>query len=127
MKDLHLRSIRMYRNAKDERRTLKILGLKSNSSTVGFYDIPLKSGITAQVIADDGYSSSEWEHVSASTKTRCLTWEEMCEIKDIFFNEDEAVIQIHPPQSEYVNNHEYCLHLWRPKTKEIPLPPKDLV
>ena len=127
MKDLHLKSIRMYRNSKAERRTMKILGLKTNPTTVGFYDIPLRSGITAQVIADNGQSSAEWEHVSASTKTRCLTWEEMCEIKDIFFNEDEAVIQIHPPKIDYVNTHEYCLHLWRPKTKEIPLPPKNLV
>ena len=51
----------------------------------------------------------------------------MCLIKDIFFKEDEAVVQIHPPKAEYVNNVENCLHLWRCTYKEMVLPPSVLV
>lgn len=60
--------------------------------------------------------SEEWEHVSVSPKNkkRCPTWEEMCAIKDMFFHDEEEVIQIHPRKSEYVNLHPYCLHMWRP-------------
>ena len=34
--------------------------------------------------------------------------------KALFWDEDDCVIQYHPPRSEYVNNHQNCLHLWRP-------------
>ena len=53
----------------------------------------------------------------------CPTWDEMCAIKDMFFGEDERVMQFHPPKSEYINNHPYCLHLWKPVDTEIPHPP----
>lgn len=68
-----------------------------------------------------------WEHVSVSYKDRTPTWDEMCIVKDIFWNEDETVIQIHPPKKEYVNLHPHCLHLWRKKDSEPVLPPKELV
>ena len=68
-----------------------------------------------------------WEHVSVSLPHRCLTWEEMCQVKDMFFMDDECVVQYHPPKSEYVNRHPYCLHLWRPLQQEMPMPPKGFV
>lgn len=68
-----------------------------------------------------------WDHVSVSLERRCPTWEEMCWIKSQFFEDEECVIQYHPPKSEYVNNHPHCLHMWRPHDAEIPLPPKHFV
>src|SRR6516225_4312936 len=76
--------------------------------------------------ADDTVSEG-WEHVSVSTRRRCPNWIEMCFVKDLFWSEGECVIQFHPPRSEYVNNHRYCLHLWRPRDGNFPLPPKILV
>ena len=62
-----------------------------------------------------GEDEGGWEHVSIELMARRLpSWDEMCEIKDIFWNEDEEVIQIHPKKTEYVNIVE-ALHLWRPK------------
>ena len=78
-----------------------------------------------QVSASDG---AGWEHVSVSTPTRTPLWLEMAHVKDVFWDAEDAVIQYHPPHSEYVNNHPYCLHLWRPNDgREIPLPPSILV
>lgn len=94
---------------------------------LGAFEIPLNSEEIALVIADNGVSSPEWEHVSVSLPTRCLTWEEMCKIKDLFFDEDETVIQIHPAKKDYVNIYDFCLHLWKPKTEILPLPPSYLV
>jgi hypothetical protein len=37
------------------------------------------------------------------------------------------VVQFHPPKSQYVNCHPYCLHLWRNKNQEVILPPSILV
>ena len=68
-----------------------------------------------------------WEHVSVSFKNRVPTWDEMCQIKDIFWGEDETVVQYHPAKQDYVNRHPYCLHLWKPIDQELPKPPKILV
>lgn len=68
-----------------------------------------------------------WEHVSVSLPNRCPTWDEMNFIKDLFWDEEDCVMQLHPPNSEYVNNHQYCLHLWRPINQDIPMPDRRMV
>lgn len=68
-----------------------------------------------------------WEHVSVSTPRRSPNWEEMCLAKDMFWDEEECVMQLHPPHSQYVNNSRYCLHLWRPTRQVIPMPPAGFV
>jgi hypothetical protein len=84
---------------------------------ISFYEI--------NCIVSDGEG---WQHVSVTISStqrkvdRCPTWEEMCFVKSLFWDNDETVIQLHPPESEYVNNHKYCLHLWKPDNVEIPLP-----
>lgn len=57
-----------------------------------------------------------WEHVSASIRGKhfCPSWEEMCFVKDLFWGEEETIIQFHPPKTEYVNTHGFTLHLWKP-------------
>lgn len=78
------------------------------------------------VIASDG---ANWDHVSVSVigKDRCPTWEEMCFVKNLFWDEDDCIVQFHPPKSEYINNHKYCLHLWRNQLDHHKTPPKILV
>ena len=61
-----------------------------------------------------GRDEGGMEHVSVQLQRKLPTWEEMCEIKDIFWSEEEMVVQIHPRKSEYVNITD-ALHLWRPK------------
>lgn len=78
------------------------------------------------IIVSDGEG---WEHVSVKrTKNdRTPSWEEMCFVKELFWEGEEAVIQIHPPRSQYVNNNVNVLHLWRPVGEPIPLPPAWMV
>lgn len=71
--------------------------------------------------------SEEWEHVSVSLPNRCPMWEEMCRVKNLFWSPETCVVQYHPPESEYVNNAKYCLHLWRWLPGEFPRPPSILV
>lgn len=68
-----------------------------------------------------------WDHVSVSHPYRIPLREEMCQIKALFFEPEEAVMQLHPPESTYVNNHPRCLHLWRPIGATVPLPPPEMV
>lgn len=83
-----------------------------------------RHGVYFNVVASWG---GGWDHVSMSLPNRCPTWEEMCWVKDQFFEAEESVMQLHPPRSEYVNNHPFCLHLWRPQETLIPLPPAIFV
>ena len=68
-----------------------------------------------------------WDHVSVSYPKRCPTWEEMCKIKEVFFLPDECCVEFHPAAEDYVNVHQYCLHIWRPQNVAIPKPPKIYV
>lgn len=72
-------------------------------------------------------NTNGWEHISIDGKRNTPTWEKMCEIKDLFFDPEEVVVQYHPKKSEYVNLATKCLHLWRPIESEIPCPPPVLV
>lgn len=73
---------------------------------------------------DPNDSSSEWEHVSVSLAHRCPTWEEMCEVKEMFWKPLETVIQFHPKATSYVNCHPYCLHMWKKVGVDHELPPE---
>lgn len=85
------------------------------------------SGCELQVISCDG-AQTGWEHVSVSTgRRRCPNWPEMCFVKDLFWDEEECVIQYHPPLSQYVKNDRWCLHLWKPTQAVMPAPPSGLV
>lgn len=90
----------------------------------GAFVLPLRHSQTAFAIVSDGMG---WEHVSVSRRDRCLTWEEMCQVKAMFWDDDDCVLQFHPPKSEYVNNHPYCLHLWRPIGVAVPMPDSIMV
>ena len=91
----------------------------------GFFRIS-RGGVIFNIQCSDGMG---WEHVSVSihNKNRCPTWDEMCMIKDIFWSKDDVVVQYHPAKSQYVNIHQYCLHLWKPIGVDMPTPFKIMV
>ena len=68
-----------------------------------------------------------FEHLSVSTPIKTPTWEQMCFMKEIFWKDDEVCMQLHPKKEDYVNNMEYCLHIWKPIEKEIPTPPSIML
>lgn len=70
---------------------------------------------TCSVVWSD--NEAGWEHVSVAPrhKYNIPSWDDMCVLKDVFFDDEEEVYQIHPPKSKYVNISENCLHLWKPK------------
>lgn len=105
------------------------LGSSDAIGNAGAFWIPPKPGkaslpMPLKVIASDGEG---WEHVSVSLPDRCPTWAEMCRVKELFWDDGDCVVQFHPPRSEYVNNHPYCLHLWRKVDGEFETPPGYMV
>lgn len=116
-------------NVRAERYRIRegIIGSDSSYGNNGAFSIPFSlpvGKITLDVVVSD---EEGWDHVSVSLPTRCPTWDEMCAIKKLFFKEEETVIQYHPPKSSYINQHPFCLHLWRPQEATIPLPPPWMV
>ena len=106
---------------------LKLFGIDGDSFN-GCFKVYVDGRSFFAVVSNGG----GWYHVSVSPcnrkRTLCPTWEEMCEIKRIFFEPDECVVEYHPPESEYVDMHPYCLHLWRPNDgRTIPMPPSIFV
>jgi hypothetical protein len=78
-------------------------------------------------IASDG---GGWQHVSVSywqKPRRVPSWELMCRIKDLFWDKTDTVVQYHPAESDYVNMHPGCLHLWRPTEAILPVPPPMMI
>lgn len=73
----------------------------------------------------------QWEHCSVhaanNSRLRTPTWKEMVFVKDLCWDAEDVVMQLHPAKSEYVNCHPHTLHLWRPKLQTIPTPPAILV
>lgn len=94
----------------------------------GAFKIPLEGGATAWAIASDG---ELWEHVSVhiveDEKDETPVWDEMCLMKNLFWDAEDCVVQFHPPEIEYVNNHSNVLHLWRPVDLAFPRPPAKMV
>jgi len=60
-------------------------------------------------------TATTWEHVSVSPRKKGIipNWYELKQIKEIFWPDDEEVIQFFPRTSEHVNVMSNCLHLWR--------------
>lgn len=73
------------------------------------------------VIVSNG---DDWDHVSASCKTRTPREVEMKRLRHMCFRPDEWVVEFHPPRIRGVLMHPNSLHLWRPQKADLPIPPE---
>ena len=94
----------------------------------GRFLVPFSRRVLLVMIASDGMA---WDHVSVHAeemgRDRTPSWDEMCAIKDLFWDAEDVVMQLHPAKSEYINVHPHVLHLWRPQDAWIPVPPRIMV
>ncbi len=122
-----------------------VSGYTGQGDTVGCFKIPHydykqrdRHSLHFVVIASDGRESG-WDHVSVhlrgyedqiSTRRpfmRTPSWDDMCWIKDQFFDHQETVIEFHPKRSEHINIHKHVLHLWKKLDHDHELPPSICV
>lgn len=92
----------------------------------GQFVIPSPWNTTLVIQVSDGMG---WEHVSVSVRgeQRTPAWEEMHFVKQLFWEDEETVVEFHPRKSQYVNCHPGVLHLWRKANADYLLPPSILV
>lgn len=64
-----------------------------------------------------GCDEEGMEHASISCMdmSHIPGWEELCELKDIVWKDEEECYQVFPKKSQYVNIMENCMHIWRNK------------
>ena len=109
-----------------------LLGSDASYGNNGFFVIPHPKvrNYYIQCMISDGEG---FEHVSVTLSSpkrivdRCPTWAEMCFVKELFWKDDETVIQYHPPKSQNVSTHPYCLHLWKPIGVDLPMPNPEMI
>lgn len=117
-----------------------VTGYLAKGDTVGCFQIPhhkeadrKKHLAHYNVIASDAQHVG-WEHVSVHVRyvrdgqrmMRTPSWDEMCAIKDMFWEPTECVVQFHPPASSHINTHPHVLHLWR-HVEPFAMPPQICV
>jgi hypothetical protein len=111
------------RLAEEHRITYGPLASSDGFGNNGAFELPFQ-GVHLLVVVSD---QDGWDHVSVSLEHRCPTWDEMDFVRRLFFRGDEWVMQLHAPPAENINNHPYCLHMWRSQSESIPTPPRYMV
>lgn len=115
-----------------------LLGTTDKDGNNGAFIIKRANGRELYIIASDasmwtevGFTGPRWEHVSVHVydgkRTLTPRWDEMCLVKDVFWDEEDVVVQFHPKKSEYVNQHPNTLHMYRLIDGEFPTPPMETV
>lgn len=54
-----------------------------------------------------------WLHLSVARPDRMPSWEDLVFAKELVLGRETTALQVIPPRSKHVNQHPYCLHLWR--------------
>lgn len=115
-----------YRN-----RTHPLFGSDASIGNSGLFEIPLEEGLAVCIVSEGVEPPYDWEHISVHMivdgQDETPTWDEMCQIKALFWSDEDCVVQFHPPKSQYVNRHQHTLHLWRQVGKNFPTPPMIMV
>ena len=68
---------------------------------------------------------NDWKYVAIICNQRWATWEEVCEIKQEYFEPEETALQFHTGNANLDENSKHILILW--DAKNIPLPDKHIV
>jgi hypothetical protein len=66
--------------------------------------------IASVAVEQDG---RRWLHVSCSRRARLPSWDDLADVKAVFVGRDQYAYQVFAPASKHVNQHAFCLHLWR--------------
>lgn len=98
-------------------RVLKQFAVESGANVLGMqaHIIPFRGRKLEVISSVDEDNGVMWEHVSVVVRgvNKCPDWATMCFVRQLFWDDEDEVIQIHPKRSRYVNAHNTCLHLWR--------------
>lgn len=70
-----------------------------------------------------------WQHLSVRrlNSFKVPTYQQLDRLKREFWTDGCCVMQLHVPVDQHINQHEGCLHLWRPIGGGVPRPAEIMV
>lgn len=77
-----------------------------------------RSGLRV-IISVDRIGEIPTLHLSVSRRSRTPNWSDLRAVKNLFIGPEQEAHQIMPPESQYVNLHPYCMHLWAAMTPAL--------
>ena len=72
-----------------------------------------RTGLAVMISCCIEADGKNWVHLSVSKRKEMPSWAELVQVKELFLGKDSLAIQVFPPRSEWVNHHNYCLHLYQ--------------
>ena len=73
-------------------------------------------GEPAGIAAENCMSGRSFARAYMWLEDRCPTWPEMVALNHLLFHTDDIpTFQVHPRADQYVNNHPFALHIWKPE------------
>lgn len=72
-----------------------------------------QDGLRVLASVDDADPHGELLHVSCSRADRLPSWDEVHAVRDALFPADADVMLVLPRREDYVNLHQFTLHLWQ--------------
>lgn len=79
-----------------------------------FRGIAPKTNGLAAVVDTLTIDGKTWRHLSVSRRSRTPSHEDMMAAAEAFLDREHVALSIYPRRAEWVNLHEFCLHLWQP-------------
>jgi hypothetical protein len=86
----------------------------------GHFMVPLEGEIWHVTLSD----RRGWKHlwVANAGKRIAPSWSVMCQLKSLFYADDEWVVQFFPPKDYEIYDASFRLHLWTPLNETLPHP-----
>lgn len=84
----------------------------SVDNNIGAHAWQHPNGLRVVISLDELDRDELWLHLSVSRSDRLPSWEDLKFVKDALIGRNHEAIQVLPKDSEYVNIHRFCLHLW---------------
>jgi len=75
-----------------------------------------KGGGFRMIVSVDNTKHGPLIHASLSHRARIPTWPEITDMKRSIWEPEEDVMMLLPRESDYVNIHEFAMHLWTTPT-----------
>ena len=76
-------------------------------------------GLRVLISIDETENNNKYLHVSVSREDRLPSWADMKTAKSIFIGFEKEAFHMLPKESEYVNCHKNCLHLWHDLSEKL--------
>jgi len=85
---------------------------KSQSPCSRFWYVSRPDGPLKVIAGLERHGESRWIHISCSRTNRLPSWDDLKLVKRVLAGPERQAIQVLPRESEYVNIHPNCLHLF---------------